>query len=222
MWNNYMIVAVDVGELAEACRALGRVVEERSSRSQAKADDAGLETNGSYVDEDVLDRLVDAITRAPANPNDAVEGEGKAKDGVLNPNEGHGLHKRVLDLFERVLLPRVSRPRIFRAYARLLTWQSRWGDALKAHMDAYRCGAAGTMEKGEEDVKKWREAVGDVEEIVDVLRNFGPRADEELNWRSQARSIVRTFMGKTKEFEDEQEWQRLVDLQDELKKSSDS
>ena len=30
MWANYMVVAMDVGELGEACRALGRVVEERS------------------------------------------------------------------------------------------------------------------------------------------------------------------------------------------------
>ncbi|EIN11027.1 TPR-like protein [Punctularia strigosozonata HHB-11173 SS5] len=219
MWNNYMIVAVDVGELSEACRALGRVIEERSSRSQNESDGAYAE---SYVDEDVLDRLVDAVTRAPANPDDAVEGEGTARDAALNPNEGHGLYKRVLDLFDRIVLPRVSSPRVFRAYARLLTWQSHWVDALKAYMDAYRCGVAGTWERGEEDLRKWREAVSEVEEIVDVLRNFGPRAEEGLNWRSQARSVVRTFMGKTKDFEDQPEWQQLVDLQEELKKASDS
>jgi hypothetical protein len=31
MWTNYTIVAMDVGELSEACRALGGVVEERAS-----------------------------------------------------------------------------------------------------------------------------------------------------------------------------------------------
>ena len=51
MWTNYMIVSMDVGELAEACRALGRIVEQRYDKIGAEA-----------VDEDVLDRLVDAVT----------------------------------------------------------------------------------------------------------------------------------------------------------------
>ncbi|KAH9927341.1 uncharacterized protein B0H18DRAFT_1094527 [Fomitopsis serialis] len=175
MWSNYMIVAMDVGELSEACRALGRI--------------DGAES----VDADVLDRLVDAVTRAPANPDDAVEGSGSGGQAVLNPNEGHGLLRRVNDLFERTILPRVSSPRIFRARARLLTWQ------------------------GETDVQKWREAVGEVEEMVDVLRNFGPRA-EGFKWKLQARSILRTFMGRTKDFEDEPQWSRLIESLEEIRK----
>jgi len=208
MWSNYMIVAMDVGELSEACRALGRVVEESGAKSGTKS-----------VDEDVLERLVDAVTRAPANPEDSVE-SGNAENAVRNPNEGHGLVRNVLLLFEHTILPRVSSPRIFRAYARLLTWQSRWEDAIKASLDGYRCGTAGTMERGETDVAKWREAVSEVEEIVDVLRNFGPRVDG-FNWRLQGRSIVRTFIGRTKDFEDEPEWIRLTKLQDELRKEED-
>jgi len=207
MWSNYMIVAMDVGELSEACRALGRVVEETGAKSGAKS-----------VDEDVLERLVDAVTRAPANPEDSVEG-GNVENPVRNPNEGHGLVRNVLLLFEHTILPRVSSPRIFRAYARLLTWQSRWEDAIKASLDGYRCGTAGTMERGE-TVAKWREAVSEVEEIVDVLRNFGPRVDG-FNWRLQGRSIVRTFIGRTKDFEDEPEWITLTKLQDELRKEED-
>jgi hypothetical protein len=196
MWANYMVVAVDVGELAEAARAVSRVVEER-----AEKDDAGC------VDEEVLERLVDAVTRVPADqPADDAAGR--------SPNEGHGLLPRVLDLFERTLLPRVSSPRIFRAYARLLTWQGRWADALKTHLDAYRGGLAGQMIKGE--TAKWSEAVEEVGEVVDVLRNFGPRT-EGSRWLFQARSIVRTFMGKTKDFEDEPEWERLIALQEELR-----
>lgn len=206
MWSNYMIVAMDVGELSEACRALGRIVEERSAKDGAQS-----------VDEDVLDRLVDAVTRAPANADDAVEGDGSGGQAITNPNEGHGLLRRVNDLFERTILPRVSSPRIFRARARLLTWQGRWEEALNAHLDAYRCSSAGTMERGETDVAKWREAVREVEEIVDVLRNFGPRA-EGFRWKLQARSILRAFMGRTKDFEDEPEWSRLTDLAEEIRK----
>ena len=91
-----------------------------------------------------------------------------------------------------------------------------YGDALNAYLDAYRAGPAGTMEKGETDVGKWRDAVGEVEEIVDVLRNFGPRV-EGYKWRLQARSVLRTFMGRTRDFEDEPDWSRLTELQEELR-----
>lgn len=205
MWYNYMIVSMDVGELFEASRALGRVVEETSEKVGA-----------SSVDEDVLERLVDAVTRAPLHPEEG----GDTANAVMNPNEGHGLLRSVTDLFERIILPRVSSPRIFRAHARLLTWQTRWEDALKAYLDGYRCSTAGTMEKGETDVEKWREAVGEVEEIVDILRNFGPRA-EGFKWRLQGRSIVRTFIGRTKDFEDEPEWDRLAELQNDFRKEED-
>lgn len=200
-----MIVAMDVGELQEACRALGRVVDQTGGKM------------ASAMDEDVLDRLVDAVTRASADAEEAAADESGA---AQNPNEGHGLFRNVLGLLERTLLPRMSSPRIFRAYARLLSWRGRWEDALKAYLDAYRAGVAGTMEKGETDVEKWREAVIEVEEIVDILRNFGPRVDG-YKWRLQARSIVRTFVGRTRDFEDEPEWARLVDLQDELRKEDD-
>lgn len=200
MWSNYMIVCMDVGELSEACRALSRIVEERSTKVGAEC-----------VDDDVLERLVDAVTRAPANPDDAVEGAGTAQNAARNPNEGHGLLKRVTHLFDHTILPKVSSVRIFRAYGRLLTWQCRWEDALKAHLDGYRCGTAGTFGKGETDIAKWREAVGEVEDIVDVLKNFGPRV-EGYTWQFQARSVVRTFMGRSKDFEDEPEWGRLDKL----------
>ncbi|EGO02136.1 hypothetical protein SERLA73DRAFT_166631 [Serpula lacrymans var. lacrymans S7.3] len=205
MWSNYMIVAMDVGELSEACRAQARIVEERSAKVGAEC-----------VDEEVLERLVDAVTRAPADPDEAVEGDGKASHALRNPNEGHGLLKRVLDLLERTVLPRISSTRIFRAYARLLTWQSRWEDALRAYLDGYRCSTAGTFEKSATDAEQWREAVSEVEDMVDILRNFGPRVGR-FNWRLQGRSIVRTFMGRTKDFEDEPDWTRLTDLQNELR-----
>ncbi|KAI0340827.1 TPR-like protein [Trametopsis cervina] len=200
MWNNYMIVALDVGELPEACRALSRVVEERAAKDGAEC-----------VDEDVLDRLVDAATREEAQNAAAREGDEVAAQLVRG-----GLLRQVTDLFDRVILPRVSSGRIFRAKARLLTSQQRWQEALEMYMEAYRTSTAGTMEKGETDVQKWRQAVGEVEEMVDVLKNFGPRV-EGSKWRLQARSIVRTFIGRTKDFEDEPDWSRLTDLQEDLR-----
>ncbi|KAM5542393.1 hypothetical protein V8D89_003852 [Ganoderma adspersum] len=202
MWSNYMVVALDVGELSEACRALTRVVEERAAKD-----------GPACVDEDVLDRLVDAVARSP-------EAAGPADTNTDRATQTTGLERRVADLFERTILPRVSSPRIFRARARFLTAQGRTADALAAYLDAYRAGPAGTIERGETDVGRWRAAVGEVEEIVDVLRNFGGRGGDGsgANWRLQARSVVRTFMGRTRDFEDEPEWARLVALQDEIKK----
>ncbi|KAF8324577.1 uncharacterized protein EI90DRAFT_3292084 [Cantharellus anzutake] len=220
MWQNYMVVCMDVGELAEAARAVGRIVEERSEKE-----------GDSAVDVDVLDRLVDGIVRPDANKNCEDAG---APDGVemYNPNEGKALLPRVSDLFTRTILPRISSsPRIFQAYARLLTYQNRWGDALEAHISAYRCGT-GTDDSVTTDMDRWREGVVEVEELVDIMRNLGPRVGSQddhskmtfesdgkkINWRFQARTIVRGFMGRTKAyFEEEPEWGRLQSLLDELK-----
>ena len=218
-----MIVAVDVGELAEASRALGRVVQETSNKGS------------TIIDEDVLDRLVSAVTRAPSKPEDAVEasqgGSGDVRP-VVNPNEGHGLLPRVLDLFDRFILPHVSSARVFRAYARLMTWQGKWEDALKAWMDAYRESNAGKIARGEIDVAGgtargvWVDGVGEVEEIVDVLQNVAPRlesgAGSGKKWRLQARTIVKSYMKRTREsFEDDSEWTRLENIMEELKQESD-
>ncbi|KAG6334331.1 hypothetical protein ID866_4755 [Astraeus odoratus] len=206
MWSNYMVVAVDVGELFEACRAQARIVEER-------ADKVGAES----VDEQVIERLVDAATRvqgdSPPDHATTIQDQGIATDAIVNSNESRGLVRRVIELFERTILPRVSAPRIFRAYARLLTSQSRWEDALNAHLNAYRSGPAGTFEKGETDIEKWREAVSEVGEMVDILVNFGPRV-EGFDWKHQGRSILRTFMGRSRDFEDEPEWLRLSEMLD--------
>jgi hypothetical protein len=209
MWYNYMIVAMDVGELQECCRALSRIVEQTGDKAGSLA-----------VDEDVLDRLVDAVTRTPIDPNGTQSQDEIASAASQNPNEGHGLFQNVLRLFESTLLPRLSSPRIFRAYARLQSWQSKWDEAIKAYLDAYRCSFAGTIEKGETDTTKWREAVTEVEEMVDILRNFGPRV-EGYNWKLQGRSILRTFVGRTRDFEDEPEWVRLTVLQEDMLNEDD-
>jgi len=103
------------------------------------------------------------------------------------------------------------------ARARLLAAQDRLPEALDAYLEAYRAGVASQMEAGETDVVRWREGVREVEEICGVLVNYGPRV-EGSRWMLQARSIVRTFMGRTKDFEDDPEWSRLVELLDDLKR----
>lgn len=223
MWYNYMIVCVDVGELFDAARALGRVVEETGGRSAA--------TSGSeetVVDLDVVDRLVDAVAKGSVGSAEAESSVGE-KEAKNAPREPTGLSRTITGLFENTLLPKISSsPRLFRAYARLMTIQGKWDDALKSYLNAYRVGIAGTWgsdsgqaheEKG--GAVKFKDAVKEVEEIVDVLMNFGPKAEEaggDNRWKMQARSIVRTFLARTKdEYEDEEGWDDLIRLREELK-----
>jgi len=150
-----MIVSLDVGEMQEACRALSRLIELTADKASPLV-----------VDEDVLDRLVNAVTRAPPSFEDSVA---ENTNQAQNPNKGHGLYRSVLQLLKGTILPRMSSPRIFRAYARLLSWRKEWEDAIKAYLDAYRCDAGQTTHESETELEKWRAAVGNVEEIVDIL-----------------------------------------------------
>jgi hypothetical protein len=196
-----MIVSMDVGELTEACRALARIVESRADKD-----------GSSSVDEDVLDKLVDAATRSVSQAETGSPDVQQQRSWT--PKE---LLKRVTELLDNIILPKVATTRVFRARARLYTFHADYESAIRLYMDAYRLSVAGSTERGEMEVDNWRVAVTEVEEIVDVLRNFGSKI-EGYKWGLQARSIVRSFMGKTKEdFEDEPEWQRLVDLTEELK-----
>ena len=126
VWQNYMIVAVAVGEMSEACRAMDRVIEMRFSKEGEKA-----------IDLDVLDRLVGAVTfTVPSNSSNG-------QNQFLNPNEGRGLSPRVSRLFTEVILSRLSSSaRIFSAHAKLLLWSGDYRNALDAHLKAYRCSIA--------------------------------------------------------------------------------
>ncbi|RSH93866.1 hypothetical protein EHS25_006516 [Saitozyma podzolica] len=214
MWQNYTVVSIDVGELAEAARAFTRVVEELASRNPSAA-----------VDADVLDKLVDAVTRDDWSQRDIVVPK--------TSNEGFGLLPIVERLFDVTILPRISDdPRVWRAHARLMRWKEDWSAAVEDYLRAYRCGTSSDA-RVERELERWKEAVQEIEDLVDVLSLLGPKAAAQASdadadatgkkkgdWRFQARGIVRTFMGRTKEsFEDQPEWSRLQDMLDDLKRS---
>ncbi|BEJ12813.1 hypothetical protein CspHIS471_0212730 [Cutaneotrichosporon sp. HIS471] len=209
MWQNYMVVSVDVGELAEAVRAMTRVVEVMGTKDPLLA-----------VNPEVLDKLVDAISRDSWN-----DGNGPA-DGKPPPtsNEGWGLLPLVDRLFDSTILPRISDdPRVWRAHARLLRWKEDWAGALEDYVRAYRADVV-SDERVERDRARFAEAVSEVEDLVATFQLLGPKVPrvegKKGDWRFQARGIVRTFMGRTKDaFEDETEWDRLKDLLDELRRS---
>ena len=181
-----MIVAVDVGELSEAARAMTRVVE----------------INANAVDVDVIDRLVDSVLRDDYRSSN---GEGE-KVAMTNPNEGFGLLPTVERLFEDTILPRISdNPRVWRARARLMRWKEDWAGAMEDYLRAYRCGPVSDPAV-ERDETRFVEAVEEVVELVDALSALGPRASstndgvvKKGGWRFQARGIVRSFIGRTKD-----------------------
>ncbi|KAK4048345.1 hypothetical protein OIV83_004867 [Microbotryomycetes sp. JL201] len=204
MWYNYMIVAVDVGEMSEACRALSRITEMRITKDGEAA-----------IDLDVLERLVDAVTK----PLDDEDNESDHVDA----NYGKGLFPRVDDLIKRVILPHVSNsPRIFLAHARLFMWNGDFAGALDCHLKAYRAGVASDPTV-EHDRAKFLDATQKVEDVIGMLENLGPREDAQGNlvakdWKYQARSLVRTFLGRTKDaFADEAAYERLKDMLAELR-----
>ncbi|GAA5857947.1 hypothetical protein JCM1840_000979 [Sporobolomyces johnsonii] len=206
MWYNYMVVAVDVGEMSEACRALDRMVGMRIAKEGEGA-----------VDLEVLDRLVDAVTRG----HEDVDENGEAT--TVDPNVGRGLLRPVEHLINVSIVPHLSNsPRVFLAQARLCLWQADYAGALDAHLKAYRAAVVGNPAV-EHDKAKFVEAVERVETVVDMLENLGSKdgKDGQLvakDWKFQARSLVRTFLGKTKgAFEDEPEYEKLKELLAELK-----
>jgi tetratricopeptide (TPR) repeat protein len=197
MWQNYMVVAVDVGELSEAARALSTIVGQRAGKEASLA-----------VDHAVLSKLVDAVTREPWNDGKGDEN----KEGPVTSNEGLALLPIVDRLFNVVILPRVSDdPRIYAIQARLYRWKEDWAAALECYMKAYRSGVAND-EEIERDVKRFREAIEDLEELVNIMQNLGPKAKEQEeraglvkgkakwnDWKFQARTLVRTFTGRVKD-----------------------
>ena len=180
---------MNMGQLNEAYHVLGCVMEENSRKVGTKS-----------IDVDVLDQLVNGITRASEN-----------EDIDEDPNWGRQLFKSVNNLFECTILPCVSSYRIFYAYGQLLTWQEKWTEAIKVYLNTYRNGGVGTIEKSKTDLDKWKGVVQEVVEIVELLRNFGPHVECSI-WRFQAWSILQTFIGCLKNFENKAEYSHLRDL----------
>ncbi|CAO1634823.1 unnamed protein product [Sympodiomycopsis kandeliae] len=73
VWSNYCIVSIDIGEMGEACRALVKVIrhKSRSGEGRLKEED---------IDWQVVDRLVDAVIRAPGQTIEEQQEEQQADE----------------------------------------------------------------------------------------------------------------------------------------------
>lgn len=195
IWENLMVVAVDLGDLSEACRALRSIVELRAQHD-----------GDACVDLAVLERLVNAVTQDTA-----------ASLGGGAESQARGLAGRVSELFDQVILPKFSNnPRIFQAHAKLSRWKGDIKTSLDDYLKAYRCSVA-VDPKVETDKKAFDEGAEEVLELVELLRN---NTDELPDANFTCRSLLRTFLGRTKaSFEDEPAWTKLQEELKDLKSS---
>ena len=188
-----MLVSIDVGELSESARAMSRLLTEQPI---------------PVVDVDVLDKLVDSVTRDDYN-------SGTPLTPPTTSNEGWGLLPIVERLFDVNILPKVSDDsRVWKAHARLNRWKEEWEAAMEDHMREYRCAVAERTDV-DRDEEAWKAAVREVEEMVGVMQVLGPKAKAQAekreqeagsgggrkkgDWKFQAKGLVRTFMGRTRE-----------------------
>lgn len=236
VWFNYMIVCIDVGYLLEATRAMQRVVE---IQTRSKTSDA---ERAKTVDLAVLSRLVDAVTRLPkaeleaemvaaTEVYEAATAQYRADSGVAAPvqpkldvNSGLGLYAPVRRLFDETLLATISTSAgIWKLYARLLTWNGERTRAvqhalLNSYTAAFDQAVAGDLAS---DKQTFVGVLHDLRNLVDALLEL---ADNETGDpdapkpRFQARSLVRTFLAKTRDAWDaEPEYDEAKQLLEELK-----
>ena len=237
VWFNYMIVCIDVGYLLEATRAMVRVTEIQTRNQTSEAERA------KTVDLAVLARLVDAVTRTPKAELEAATlaayeafeqakaqhaadgGAGQAPVAPkLDTNSGLGLYPAVRKLFDETLLARISSSApIWKLYSRLLLWHGERRRAVQhALLNAYNAAfdAAVNSDQLDADKETFVALLYDLRNLVDALLELGDegRGEGEPDPRFQARSLVRTFLAKTRtSWSDEPEYDEAKELLEQLK-----
>ena len=190
VWTNYLIISTEIGELMEACRAMTRLIELRGEKDGEAA-----------IDLEILDRFVVIAGRDKSETVSNGHGDSLVR----------GLSGRVKALFEECILPRITNSsHVYQTYARFLLDQHRTADALQAYLKAYRVDVV-TNEGITSTNSAFETAAVRVKETVAVLRDFGPQVyADEKEWRLQIKSILRSFLGRTKNaFSETETWEAL-------------
>ncbi|GJJ07549.1 hypothetical protein Clacol_001751 [Clathrus columnatus] len=236
MWNNYMLVSLEIGDTTECIRALRRIAEIRAQRSEGQN-----EREVDIVDLDILTQLVDSILQDPMLDSATQTPYIRLLASLISDT--------LIPLIPALPSPTPSGTRALYClhilHARLLTHQKQYSVAIHAHMDAYRASlgaditpdlldsASANMGDHEklERVRVFEESVRCVIECIEALKKLGPLAETEaedvsfsnssspkkLNWSFQTRSIFRNFLGRMKDVEDEDDlvlgWRRLREAQ---------
>ncbi|CCG80702.1 TPR repeat-containing protein [Taphrina deformans PYCC 5710] len=207
MWENYMLVSMDLQELGETVRAMRRCIDIRR--------DAGE----SAVDLDVLQLLVQHVLESN-HPTEDDDGDDHP-DGEAESLRG--VSRMVYDLLTKTIQPLITHDaRLWRILGKVYVWRKKYSEALEAHEKAYRCLAARPVET---EWPAFALVVDAVEELTDAYRNLGPMPGRmgglvAKDWRFKSKSVVRSLKARGGNFEDSPEYQRLADLLDDLKTSA--
>jgi tetratricopeptide (TPR) repeat protein len=207
MWENYMLVSLDVGELSECIRAMRRCIGLRSN-----------ECGEAAVDFEVLKLLVQETIGLDAPTDEQTTSEIGSGPGSLR-----GFPRMVNDLMMQVVQPLITHdPRLWRLLAKLHIWRGKYAEALEANEKAYRC-LAGKMV--ETEYKVFEELTDAADELVDAYRNLGPREGRmgglvAKDWKFKARSVARTLKGRGQNFEGTAAYEKLEAILEDLKTAS--
>ncbi|SNX87123.1 uncharacterized protein MEPE_05833 [Melanopsichium pennsylvanicum] len=242
IWYNYMIVCIDVGYLFEATRAMVRVVEIQTRNKSSDFEKA------KSVDLAVLSRLVSAVvsvskTELESRTHSAMEAYQVRKreyeaNGLigkapmvpkLDSNSGLGLYPTLRRMFDETLLTKISTSAaIWKMYSTLLLWNGEKKKGVETGLlNAYNSAfnAALNAEEGVGDLNADKQVfvalLHDLRNLVDALLDLGKdetRQVGEPKVEFQARSLVRTFLAKTRDsWSQEQEYEEAKELLEQLK-----
>lgn len=244
VWYNYMVVCVDVGYLLEATRAMVRVTEIQTrnkindaERAQsvdvgvlARLVDAVTRTPKVTLEAEALHAQQTYESALAQHCNDAGAGLAAPVAPKLDPNSGLGLFPAVQRLFDETLLPRISTSSsIWKLYSRLLLWNGQRQRAVQhALLDAYNS-ALTEAEQAELQTDKhvFLALLHDLSNLVDALLDLAEHQQAETEHqakidapepRFQARSLVRSFLAKTRgSWDQEVEYDQAKELLEQLK-----
>ncbi|CAG8551505.1 4055_t:CDS:2 [Racocetra fulgida] len=210
IWTNYMYTAVDIGEFAETIRAMQRVVDLRWEKEKE-----------SCIDLDVLEILVNAVTQGIQD---------------ANKNSASKLAPRLEHLLTVTITSRMtSHPQIWRLCAQFWFWKKEYEKALESHLKAYRCILHNPRLETSEDI--FKQVATTALEVVEAYQNLGDlkisHNDKEVSsedskteisaavvckdWKYQAKSLLTSLIGKTRNFEGTEMHDKLKETLKELK-----
>ncbi|CAG8554868.1 12569_t:CDS:1 [Funneliformis mosseae] len=187
IWTNYLYTAIDIGEFAEAIRAMQRVVDLRWEKEK-----------DSCVDLQVLELLVNAVTQGIQD---------------ARQNSASQLAPRLEKLLTETITSRItSNQHIWRLCAKFWFWKKEYDEALEAYLKAYRSVLRDPNLGNSYDV--FEKVANAALEVVEAYQNFGEKKvlrkidsnDDGLeiekivckDWKYQAKSLLKSLIGRTK------------------------
>ncbi|CAG8677117.1 721_t:CDS:1 [Ambispora leptoticha] len=188
IWTNYMYTAIDIGEFSEAIRAMQRVVDLRWEKEKEKC-----------VDLEVLEIIVNSVTR-----------------GLDNSDR---LAPKVERLLTETITSRLTtNQKIWHIFADFLFWQKQYDRCLEAHLKAYRCVLHDP--RLDTSLEVFNQVAATALNVVEIYQNLGDlkvviKEETKSNatdvtsinetekvvckdWRYQAKILLRTLIGRTK------------------------